>query len=701
MWAQVLINESFQNSTTTAFTLRNNALLTANSGGGTTDAEGQGYLRLTSGSTNQRGAVISNTAFPAIQGFNISFEFFAYTQNTTGADGFSVFLIDGATPVANFVPGAFGSSLGYAPATVGSPATTTPGATNGYLGIGLDEYGGFNTNFEGRTGGGTAYVRNTVAIRGDAAGNYALLTPVLTASNTGSSLGVATPRAQSTSADYRRATISVTPTGGTYRIMVRIQNGTGLTTAISSFLLPKAPPATLRLGLAASTGSLTNTHEIRNLYVVVPPTAQDDEVVTPNNTPITVDVLGNDNPANSSFDYSTLDLDPNTIAIDQTLSVTGGTFQVNSTTGTVTFTPANKRSEGTYAVSYLVSTKPTGSGTTAVPATPTNPATLTVEVGGQGTDIATSVSGPTTVTPGSTISYTFTTTNIGTNAANTVRPTLTLEQNLVVAGTLPAGASYANGVVTFPSTSTLAARGAVSYSVSFVAPATQSTVTATGTATTTSTDVQPNNNNGTTANSIVTTDVSRPASTTTPGPLPVELTTFQATAKEEAVLLTWRTASEVNNAYFTVERSTDGASFQPIGQVTGQGTTTRATAYRYQDVQAGQVGASLLYYRLRQVDQDGTANLSPVQAVQPRAAGPIVFQCYPNPMREQVTLDLSTLPARDGAVLLYDMMGRSVYQQTVTGGQQHLLALPTLPAGSYLLRVHFGDLQQTKLLVRE
>ncbi|UOR06951.1 hypothetical protein MUN82_07570 [Hymenobacter aerilatus] len=667
--AQVLINESFKNSTTTTFTLRNDAVLTANNGGGTTDTEGNGYLRLTSNGTNQRGAVISNAAFPAAQGFNISFEFFAYTASTSGADGFSVFLIDGATPLANFTPGAFGSSLGYAPATTGT--TTTPGATNGYLGIGLDEFGGFNTNFEGRTGGGATYVRNTVAIRGNAAGGYALLTPVLTTSNAGGTIGVSTTRAQSTSTNYRRATISVTPTGGTYRIIVRIQNGTGLTTAINSFLLPTAPPATLRLGLAASTGSSTNTHEVRNLYVVVPPTAQDDNVVTPNNTPITISILDNDNAANSTFDYSTIDLDPSTIAIEQTRTVTGGTFRVNAN-GTVTFTPSGTGSVGAVSIPYLVSTNAVGTGTTAVPATPTNPATITVQVGGQGTDIATSVTAPRTVTPSSTITYTVTTTNIGTAAASTVRPTLTLSQGLSPVN-LPAAYSYANGVVTFPETSSLAAgTGSVSYTVSFTAPSTISTVTGTARATTSSTDVNANNNNGTAANSVALTDVSRP--------LPVELVHFKAVAAVDNVQLTWRTASERNNAYFQVESSLNGHTFSPVGRVRGHGTSSRPHDYAFTDASAAQYGSAVVYYRLRQVDGDGTETFSSVRAVQLQdGLLPARLQLVPNPAHAQVqVLEAST----STPIELLDLTGRIVRVHTASTP----LPLTGISAGVYVVR---------------
>ncbi|MBJ6144821.1 T9SS type A sorting domain-containing protein [Hymenobacter sp. BT559] len=698
--AQVLINESFRNATSSAFTLRNNAVLTANSASGVGDTDGNGYLRLTGNTTSQRGAVISNDAFSAAQGFNISFELFAYANATGGADGFSVFLIDGSTSVANFTPGAFGSSLGYAPATTGtSPnTTTTPGATNGYIGIGLDEYGGFNTSNEGRTGGGTAFVRNTIAVRGNAASSYALLTPTLTASNTGSALGVATTRAQSGSTDYRRATINVTPTGGTFRITVRVQNGTGVVTAVNSFLLNTPPPPTLRLGLAASTGGFTNTHEIRNLYVVVPPTAADDNAVTPNNTPITLNILGNDNPASSSFDYNTIDLNPSTIAIDRTVTVTAsngstGTFAVNTTTGTVTFTPTNTSSVGSFSVPYVVSTVAT-TGTNAVPATPTNPATITVQVGGSGADIATSISGPATVQPGTSISYTITTTNVGTTNASTVVPRLTLDQNLTLTSPLPTGANYTNGVLTFPTTGTLAANGSVTYTVTFTAPASTSTVAATASATTTSTDVNAANNNGTAANSRTNTDVSRP--------LGVQLVHFQARAAGSAVQVVWQTASEENNAYFVVERSTDGTNFVPLAQLEGQGTSAREMSYSYQDQPAVPAVPTTLYYRLRQVDTDGTATLSPIQAVAwaPQLGAP-VLHTYPNPMHGQLTVDLTNWPVAPCLVELVDLAGRSHYRQVLTGGEVQQLAVPALATGTYVLRVQGPGRQQAKLVVQQ
>lgn len=688
--AQVLIEESFKNSTSSAFTLRDDAVLTATVG----DAAGEGYLRLTANAPNQRGSVISNAAFPAANGFTISFEFFAYADITGGADGFSLFLIDGNTSVADFKTGAYGSSLGYAPSTVNG--TTTAGATNGYLGIGLDEYGGFITNSEGKSGGVLLPVRNSVALRGNAASSYPLLTPLLVASNTGSPLGVATTRAQAGTADYRRATINMTPTGGTFRITVRLQNGAGVVTALNSFLLTTPPPTTLRLGMAASTGSFRNTHEIRNLYVVVPPAAVDDNVLTPNNTAVTIPILSNDTPATSSFDFPTIDLDPNTIAIDRSVTVSGGTFSVNPATGTVTFTPSGTLSVGAFTVPYVVSTVAT-TGLKGVPATATNPATITVQVGNTGADIATSLLGPVTVLPRSSIAYVLTTASIGTASASTVVSKLTLDPALTLTSQLPTGATYAGGVLTFAAAPVLAATTNAVYTATFTAPENAMAVTAVASASTSSFDPNTTNNNGTASASRVTTDVSRPL----PVPLPVQLISFDAQVLNAAAQLTWRTVSEVHNAYFEVERSVDGTHFVPLAQLGGQGNSHQEARYAYLDQDAHKLAAPVLYYRLRQVDLDGTASLSPVRVVQWPLAASRELRCYPNPGHGRLTLDLTAWPATACRLELLDLTGRRHYAQTLMGGEEHQVTLPSLAAGTYVLRVRNADHAQAKLLVRD
>ncbi|MEM6298583.1 MAG: hypothetical protein AAF740_07845, partial [Bacteroidota bacterium] len=93
-------------------------------------------------------------------------------------------------------------------------------------------------------------------------------------------------------------------------------------------------------------------------------------------------------------------------------------------------------------------------------------------------------------------------------------------------------------------------------------------------------------------------------------PLPVELLFFTAEAQQETTLLEWATTNETNNAYFGVERSTDGKYFKEVGYVEGHGTSRETQTYCWEDTQPVHGDA---YYRLRQVDFDGTENFSKVR----------------------------------------------------------------------------------------
>ncbi len=94
--------------------------------------------------------------------------------------------------------------------------------------------------------------------------------------------------------------------------------------------------------------------------------------------------------------------------------------------------------------------------------------------------------------------------------------------------------------------------------------------------------------------------------------LPIELVSFEATAQEKEVALTWVTASELNNDYFTVERSADGSSWEVVLTKQGAGTTTQRTEYNALD---SRPLAGLSYYRLKQTDFDGKFSYSSIQSV--------------------------------------------------------------------------------------
>ncbi|MEM6265407.1 MAG: Ig-like domain-containing protein, partial [Bacteroidota bacterium] len=115
--------------------------------------------------------------------------------------------------------------------------------------------------------------------------------------------------------------------------------------------------------------------------------------------------------------------------------------------------------------------------------------------------------------------------------------------------------------------------------------------------------------------------------------LPVELMYFEGEKMDDRkVLLTWETATEKNNDYFVVEKSSDAKKFVPIGRVEGQGTTGNATAYEYTD--ASPMSRNN-YYRLKQKDFDGEFSYSNI--VEIRFAESAKLNVYPNPVSTQLT----------------------------------------------------------------
>lgn len=111
---------------------------------------------------------------------------------------------------------------------------------------------------------------------------------------------------------------------------------------------------------------------------------------------------------------------------------------------------------------------------------------------------------------------------------------------------------------------------------------------------------------------IVTDDCTLIDGTCVSSPLPVELTYFELRTVDNTIVLYWSTASEINNDYFSLEKSKDGRNFVGMGTVSGKGTTNILSDYSFVD-NSPHLGLS--YYRLSQTDYDGTTEIFPVISV--------------------------------------------------------------------------------------
>ncbi|HEX8326758.1 MAG TPA: T9SS type A sorting domain-containing protein [Hymenobacter sp.] len=176
-------------------------------------------------------------------------------------------------------------------------------------------------------------------------------------------------------------------------------------------------------------------------------------------------------------------------------------------------------------------------------------------------------------------------------------------------------------------------------------------------------------------------------------PLPVELTRFEARrpANQPRAELRWATASEKNNLGFEVQRQDDGqTTFRRVGFVAGQGTTSSAHEYTFTDPNDFQ---GLSYYRLKQVDQDGTATYSVVRSIVGLPAGAaFTLGVYPNPAHATATIEASG-PVPAGLQLqLYSADGRLVWATTWNKPQATVpLPVAGLAEGVYWLRYHSAE----------
>jgi uncharacterized repeat protein (TIGR01451 family) len=181
-------------------------------------------------------------------------------------------------------------------------------------------------------------------------------------------------------------------------------------------------------------------------------------------------------------------------------------------------------------------------------------------------------------------------------------------------------------------------------------------------------------------------------------PLAVQLTHFEAEAIGCDARLSWTTAQEVDNAGFFVERSIDGTSFEQLDFVAGAGTSVQLQRYPYLDAGVGRQHPGTVYYRLRQVELNGSATYSSVRALTfaPEAPG-----LFPNPAQAHTTLNLSALPEGIYSVALLDMTGRALQAYALAGGRAHELTLDQLPTGAYIVVVRSGSLQLVYRLLKQ
>lgn len=181
--------------------------------------------------------------------------------------------------------------------------------------------------------------------------------------------------------------------------------------------------------------------------------------------------------------------------------------------------------------------------------------------------------------------------------------------------------------------------------------------------------------------------------------LPITLVRLRGECNGKRALISWTTASEHNNDYFVVERSDDAVNFVEVGRVAGAGNSIEMLSYNYADYS---IRTGDNYYRLTQVDYDGTRTTSEIIEVHCSGNVPLGdpdVYVYPNPFGDELTVHLVNFGDVAAHIQVYDMLGRMLFERTADDTEV-VLQLGALPDAAYTVRVSTADFVVNKKVVK-
>jgi len=173
---------------------------------------------------------------------------------------------------------------------------------------------------------------------------------------------------------------------------------------------------------------------------------------------------------------------------------------------------------------------------------------------------------------------------------------------------------------------------------------------------------------------------------------------FSADAGMEDITLRWKTASEINNDYFEIEKSADGYTFYQIGLIEGSGNSKETISYEFVDTNPLN---GIQYYRLKQVDYDGTFEYSDI--AQANFAGQVALHIYPNPVTaSHVYINYQNAARGRIGISIFDLNGKIIKSGIInkTEGQLQSRIEFDVNPGIYILKIDTGNQLTTRKIIK-
>jgi hypothetical protein len=174
--------------------------------------------------------------------------------------------------------------------------------------------------------------------------------------------------------------------------------------------------------------------------------------------------------------------------------------------------------------------------------------------------------------------------------------------------------------------------------------------------------------------------------------LPIELISFSGVCSEKHVDLKWSTATETNNDYFTIEKSSDAKTWIFLTKIAGAGNSNSQMSYSFEDNDP----YSVTYYRLTQTDFNGKSEtFRPIVVKFESDNSENLITVFPNPFNEGVYLDFSNFQYKDAKISVFDVFGKKIsekyFSDFTDNNMNTFIDLNYLITGLYFIEVRSGD----------
>lgn len=187
------------------------------------------------------------------------------------------------------------------------------------------------------------------------------------------------------------------------------------------------------------------------------------------------------------------------------------------------------------------------------------------------------------------------------------------------------------------------------------------------------------------------------------GPLPVELVFFNASVRNNSVILSWKTATEIQNYGFEIERSLDSKNWTKLGFINGHGNSNSPKEYSFEDNSYSKSGS--YYYRLKQLDVDGGFSFSnTISVVIDQVPNNFeLYQNYPNPFNPTTIIKYTITEESFVTVKVYNIVGSEIMtlvnEKLGAGSYECSFNASSLSSGAYIYKIQAGNFSATKKMI--